>query len=349
MLKKYSILCGAFFALLVVCRDLAMGATINTAYATVNCNAYDLWVTASDLIPGTQYQVTYTIDISPSTGHPPTTLMLPFTASSTTYNGAIWGPFPALSGTLSFSGTASLNGSNTIGIDFSPASIACGSAPQPTYAGQSTNSSNFNGTSVSAGNWIWLNANFTAQGIPSTGAIITFTSSTISGVENASAVPNARIVFSPSATCSSTTFNPMTNTWITTVPVSGDDEILLSGLAVPVPSSGMQGADVSWTGTFGSDVPGVSISWKWGAAAYSSFTTDYNALDVKSGHQTACGQGKADHAGVPEGVNNDNQPWKRFVIGGARGGGGSNWTGSWSGTLSVLPAVQSGVPGGPKG
>jgi hypothetical protein len=143
----------------------------------------------------------------------------------------------------------------------------------------------------------------------------------------------------------------MTNTWITTVPVGGDDEILLSGLAVPVPSSGMQGGgNVSWSGTFSSNVPGVSIDWKWGAAAYSSFTTDYNALAVKSGHQTACGQGKADHAGTPEGFNNDNQPWKKFVTGGARGGGGSNWTGSWSGTQSVSPApIQSSGPGGPKG
>jgi hypothetical protein len=256
-----------------------------------------------------------------------------------------------LNGTLSFSGTVSLNGSNTIGINFSPTSLTCGATPAQTYAGQSTNLSNFNGTPVNSGDWIWLNANFTATGIPTTGAIITLTSSTISGVENAFAVPNARIYFSPSATCSSTTFNPMTNTWMTTVPISGDDEILLSGLAVPVPSSGMQGgANVSWTGTFGSDVPGVSIAWKWGAAAYSSFTTDYNALAVKAGHQTACGQGKADHAGVPEGVNNDNQPWKQFVIGGTRGGGGSNWTGSWSGTQSVSPLpVQPPVSVGPKG
>jgi hypothetical protein len=82
---------------------------------------------------------------------------------------------------------------------------------------------------------------------------------------------------------------------------------------------------------------------------YTSFTTDYNALGVKAGHQTACGQHNGDHAGVPEGVNNQNRPWKQFVTGGARGGGGSNWTGSWSGTQSVSPVpVQSGSGGGPK-
>ncbi|PYX76898.1 MAG: hypothetical protein DMG78_00405 [Acidobacteria bacterium] len=48
-----------------------------------------------------------------------------------------------------------------------------------------------------------------------------------------------------------------------------------------------------------------------------------------------------DHAGTPEGVNSNNQPWKKFVVGGARGGGCSNWTGSWSGTLSVMLVCQS--------
>ncbi len=34
----------------------------------------------------------------------------------------------------------------------------------------------------------------------------------------------------------------------------------------------------------------------------------------------------SDHAGTPEGTDNSTrQPFKGFVIGGARGGGGSNW------------------------
>ena len=164
------------------------------------------------------------------------------------------------------------------------------------------------------------------------------------GVQYQLAVPNAQIVFSPSATCSSTTFDTMTNTWMTTVPVKGDDEIFLSGLAWPVPSGGLNGGinPVDWEGTFSTNgADGVAIQWKWGAAVYSGFTTDYNALAVKAGHQTACGHGNGgDHAGTPEGFNNNNQQWKQLVVGGARGGGGSNWTGSWSGTQSVFPACQ---------
>jgi hypothetical protein len=129
---------------------------------------------------------------------------------------------------------------------------------------------------------------------------------------------------------------------MTTVPVGGDDEIFLTGIAVPVPSTGFPDGKVEWTGMFSSNgVSGVTVQWKWSAAVYSSFTGDYNALAVKPGHQTACGASNGDHAGTPEGVNNNNQPWKHFVIGGARGGGGSNWTGSWSSTQSVSLACTN--------
>ena len=48
--------------------------------------------------------------------------------------------------------------------------------------------------------------------------------------------PNGQIVFSPSATCSTTMFSG--TQWVTTVPVSGSDEILLSALgSKPLPTS----------------------------------------------------------------------------------------------------------------
>lgn len=354
MFQRYQHSCVAFVGLLVLCAAPALAVQIDTANATVTCNSYELHVSASALVPGTKYLIDYTIDISPSPGGSPITLVLPFTASSTTYSGSVWGPFPTLGGTLSFTGTARLAGANTVGINFSPTSMTCGTPPTPSNAAQSTITSNFNGTSLDPGDWVWFNANFTVKGVPSTGATITFTNSAISfaGTQLLSSVPNAQITFSPSATCSSTTFDAMTNTWITTVPVSGDDEILLSGLAVPVPATGtLGGPDVSWTGNFNSSgVSGLSLQWKWGAAVYTSFSTDYNSLAVKAGHQTACGKPNGDHAGTPEGVNNSDQPWKQFVTGGARGGGGSNWTGSWSGTQSVSPVpVPSGPVVGPKG
>ena len=94
------------------------------------------------------------------------------------------------------------------------------------------------------------------------------------------AVPNAVITFSSSASCASTFFDTTTMTWHTTVPIGGSDEIFLSGLALMVPASGLPGGinPVVWNGTFSSNTSGVSVQWKWGAAVYTSFSTDYNSL-----------------------------------------------------------------------
>ena len=95
-----------------------------------------------------------------------------------------------------------------------------------------------------------------------------------------------------------------------------------------------------WNGDFSSNVTGVSVQWKWGAAVYTHFTTDYNALNFMASHQNACGMNNSDHAGTPEGTDTSTgQPFKGFVIVGARGGGGSNFTGSWTG-----PKPSTSVP-----
>jgi len=102
-----------------------------------------------------------------------------------------------------------------------------------------SNASNFDGTPINPGTFIWFNANFAARGIPSTGATISFTNSTISLTADQPYtinVPNAQVTFDPHAVCSSTTFNSATNTWTTTVPLAGSDEIFLSGVSFPVPS-----------------------------------------------------------------------------------------------------------------
>lgn len=227
------------------------------------------------------------------------------------------------------------------------------SAAGQSTCGPSTNISNFNGTSISAGNFIWFNANFTASGIPSTGATIFFTGSTITFTADQTynvTVPNAQITFNPNAMCASTTFDTFTQTWMTTVPLSGSDEIFLTGVAFPVPASfalanGRVQGPVSWQGNFLADTAGITVGWKWGAAVYKVFSTDYNALNVKPSHANACMYQNSDHAGTPQGVDpGSGRPFKDFVVGGARGGGGSNWTGSWSGTAGVSVCVNSVTP-----
>jgi hypothetical protein len=341
-MRKSLLALGVLLGLCTVGVRPALANHIDTATVTPGCSSYTIALTASDLSVGTTYTISWTIS-----GLGPTfTDSTSFVASSSTFNsGPITKAIGTLSGNFTPSGTATLEGLNTIAISFSPVAISCPTAPPPPppCTASANNPSNFNGTSVPAGTFIWFNAHFKANNVPSNGVTIDFTKGNISftagGTSHSLAVPNARITFSPSATCSSTSFDAVTDTWETTVPVSGDDEIFLTGLAWQVPSGGLPGGanPVNFSGTYSSETnaPGLSIQMQWSAAAYSSFTTNYNALQVKAGHQTACGQSNGDHAGTPEGVDNTNTPWKHFLIGGPRGGGGSNFTGSWSGTLNI--------------
>jgi hypothetical protein len=49
----------------------------------------------------------------------------------------------------------------------------------PKCIAQTANPSNFNGTPINGGSFIWFNANLKADGIPSTGAKVFFRNSTI--------------------------------------------------------------------------------------------------------------------------------------------------------------------------
>jgi len=104
----------------------------------------------------------------------------------------------------------------------------------------------------------------------------------------------------------------------------------LDGVAFPVPIDLRGGIKpVTWTGRFSSDTPGITVQWKWAAAAYSQFSTDENALGVKPiDDKKASVYQNADRAGTPEN-------FKAFVIGGARGGGGANFTGGYSGPTTA--------------
>lgn len=341
--------CAVFFALL-------LGLLAALAYRTVahelvsaqvspNCSGYSITFNSINLSPTDNYTITWTIN---GLGPTVVTGSVSFTGVSGTYTNTVPESMAMPSGSFTPYGTATFTDktsgeTNTVDLSFSPTSFTCAPPPPPPCEDSATNSSNFNGTAVAAGSYIWFNAHFKANNVPKSGVTIDFTKGNISfsagGTHYSLAVPNAKITFSASASCTSTTFDSVTNTWMTTVPISGDDEIFLTGLAWPVPSGGLPGGanPVNFSGTYSSETssPGLSIEMQWGAAAYSRFTTDYNMLQVKGGHQTACGLSNGDHAGTPEGVDNTNTQWKHYVEGGARGGGGSNFTGSWSGTLNI--------------
>src|SRR5262249_38591848 len=94
--------------------------------------------------------------------------------------------------------------------------------------------------------------------------------------------------------------------------------------------------NVKVSGRMEVDRPGISINWQWAAGVYSAFSTDLTSLGVKpvDDNQKSAYQ-NSDHAGTPE-------AFKSSVVGGATGGGGSNYTGSYSATAGVSctqPAV----------
>lgn len=210
----------------------------------------------------------------------------------------------------------------------------------PTQA--STIAANFNGTAIGSGDYLWFTSVLKPSGLGSNPVTIFVRNSAITFTANGTnysvPVPDANIVFSPSTTTATTSFNASSDLWQTTVPSSG-----LAGNTVLdptefLPSGGLPGGikNVTWTAGFATDTSGVTLNWQWSAAVYTSFSNNYSSLGVKPVDDNKASQYQnSDHAGTPE-------SYKSYVTGGAMGGGGSNYTGSNSGTASVTPNVVSG-------
>jgi hypothetical protein len=208
---------------------------------------------------------------------------------------------------------------------------------------------NFNGTAIPCPNYIW----FIAVGKLSTPALAPITiyiqnqhiQFTANSVNYDLLVPDGATTFDGSATTASAVFTGA-NTWDTTVPLGASGNQFWAALAWPVPCpDGLPGSihNVAWTASFFANKPGASIQWTWSAAVYTSFSSAYNALGVKSTDDNSYPlYTNSDHAGTPEN-------FKSFVTGGATGGGGSNYTGSLCSTHAVpdlpVPVLQHGTWG----
>jgi hypothetical protein len=204
--------------------------------------------------------------------------------------------------------------------------------------GWSAIGSNFNGTAIKAGDTLWFNAVLKASNLGAGPVTLTVTGQTVTFAVGATdytvAVPDSVITFAPNTTTASTTFDAASNTWRTALPMSFSGNAFLGAAALPVPN-GLPGGinPVTWEGHFTSDTPGVSVNWQWAAAVYSNFSTDYTTLGVKPVDSNSLSDYKnSDHAGTAE-------AFRAFVLGGARGGGGSNYTGSYSATGHVTPPL----------
>jgi hypothetical protein len=221
--------------------------------------------------------------------------------------------------------------------------------PTPAPSGSSSISSNFNGTPIAGGDFIWFNSVLKPRGLGSSPVTLRLQNSNIQFTSNNTSfnlvVPNAAITFSPSFTTAAASFDTSTNTWNIQAPSSGlAGNTFLDGLIFQVPAGGLPGGvkPVTWQGNFSTDTPGVTLQWQWAAAVYpaADFSADYNALGVKpvDDNKASIFQ-NSDHAGTPE-----NFKCQNCLPGGATGGGGSNFTGSYSGTASVTPGTGGTVP-----
>jgi len=155
------------------------------------------------------------------------------------------------------------------------------------------------------------------------------------------AVPGAVITIDPAATQATTTYDTGSGQWETTLPPQWSGNALLSAVELPLTSSVPGGVNpVTWSATFTSDASGLNVNWAWAAAVYTSFSSNYDALGVKPVDDNHISQYQnSDSAGTPEN-------YKTHVTGGARGGGGSNYTGSLSGTTSVTPSPSTNLCAG---
>ncbi len=229
-----------------------------------------------------------------------------------------------------------MNIRRTVALAFATFMVPVGLVAQN---GQTSIASNFNGTAIAAGSDIWFNAVFKLNN-PSTATTIQFVNSSIvfkSGTTTYNvAVPNAIITFSAATTQATTVFNTTLNSWVTTVPLQSSlsGNVFLAGVDLHLPS-GLPGGinPVTWSGDFLSNTSGLSVNWQWAAAVYNPFGASYASLGVKPVDANNWSiYLNSDHAGTPENYKTD-------VLGGARGGGGSNYTGSYSGTATVQVGV----------
>jgi hypothetical protein len=231
--------------------------------------------------------------------------------------------------------TLSGSGSSSSSSWSSSGSSSSGGAPSACTVSTHGLVSNFNGTAIQAGDTLWFNSVLNVHGLGSRPVTISFTNQVITftsgGTTYSLPVPDATVTFDPTATAATTTFNTPNNSWMTITFPGTAGNTFLAGLAYPVPVALPGGVKpVQWGGQFSSDTSGVTISWQWATAVYGAFGADYSSLGVKPTDDNKASVYKnSDHAGTPE-------AFKSYVVGGATGGGGSNYTGSYSGTLSHL-------------
>ncbi len=202
-------------------------------------------------------------------------------------------------------------------------------------ASTSSITAGFNGTDIDDTSAVWFNSHITGVSggtnpinlyfLNQALKIETQTNGTFNYV-----LPDAIITIVGSPTNSTNPSTVFSGGWITTVPDDSGTPFL-AGFTLDVPAGvQLKAADVTWSGEFFTDLSDFPLSgaWQWSAAVYTNFSGIYNALGVTP----VDGFAGFSQSGTPANFTD-------YVVGGARGGGGSNFTGSNSGTESFDAAI----------
>jgi hypothetical protein len=174
----------------------------------------------------------------------------------------------------------------------------------------------------------WVHAQFKPTGVPiATASTVRFTGVSFVLNGNSYPLPDGIVNFDPTAPSTSTaTFSGTPGTssarWTTTInPNVISDENFLVGAAIPVDSAIAGGGKATIRFTTQTDDAALSLSWQWSAAIYTYWPSNWNQAMIQPYH------GNGLHADTPT-----NTQVQKSLIQGPRGGGGSNFTGSWSAT-----------------
>ena len=313
------------------------------ATATANCQGYKLTVNAAELTVGTEYTIDYSFKVACGANTPVTISgTIKFIATAATASETATGSFGTStsgnggncevtgSATLTSSGSTvkiNINGEGTGPVALMCPPFVCTIPPSGTAIGGAAVSWNKFQT-VGSSDVVWINAHIGTPNGVSTSSITTVEFTGVTFVLNGKTynLPDGFLIFNPAASATPTTTFDATfglhGRWVTTLnPSHFSDEIFFDGAALPVNANLSGGGKATLNYTTLSSDKALAFTWQWSAAVY-KFWPGNNQAEILPYHHTL-------HAGTPL-----NLPVQQSLIQGPRGGGGSNFTGSWSGTGS---------------
>jgi len=166
-----------------------------------------------------------------------------------------------------------------------------------TAKGQVASTISTNWVKTPANDTMWMSAVFNTSGTVTNGETFYITHASVaipsSGPTQTVNLPNATITYSSSYATATTSYNAVTSTWVTDVPLSdAGKSVFMTGGEYTAPATGITKnlSNVAMTADFAASTS-AEVMWQWSATAYNTFSTNLNALGVQvlNGSNTVAG------------------------------------------------------------